>query len=153
MKFSKFQWLAIIVFDLLLRCSFMFLTSLNPLNVIFALCLSLVHLTILVLVNYSVEPFELGVRATAAATLITTNVAFVASIVLTSIALSASGRTTHCYTYQYRYECYWVDGSMTWIGVRSMALAMAIQVFVNTIPFLVCTYRLHWAGNERAARR
>ena len=58
MNFSPYQWVAIIILDVSIRLGVLFGLSLNILFIPVALCFSLLHLTVLILVNYSVTPFE-----------------------------------------------------------------------------------------------
>jgi hypothetical protein len=148
MHLSALQWLIIVLLDVATRAGYMFITSFNIINVIFALLVSALHLTLLILVNYIVMPFQLAARAAVAVTLAVTNLLFAVTFVLFWIVPSSRGRVTACVNN----ECSWIDGSVTWIGVQHISGALVAQLAINLVPVLA-VFVLGSRQSEKIARR
>ena len=138
MNLSGYQWFGVIVLDVLIRAGYFFVASFHALYVPFALVLSLMHLTFLILADYSVASFEPPARAAVAATIIATNVLFFGIFISVWLYLIKSGRQTVCVGT----KCEWIDGAITWRGFQTIALQSLIQFVINVVPFLVmCAWR------------
>jgi hypothetical protein len=137
MNFSPYQWFTLIMLDLLMRASYFFLTSFNVLTLPIALFLSVTHLVVLILVGYAVLDFEFTARTAAAVTISTTNLIFCVVVISIWLAFVSSGRQTLCEGFEYK--CYWIKGSVTWLGVRYIALQVLVQVLISILSVcLVC---------------
>jgi hypothetical protein len=130
--------------DLLIRASYFFLTSLNVLLIPIALFLSVLHLVALILISYSVLDFDLRACTAAAVTVSTTNTVFCGVVIFLWLADIRSGSQTVCV----QYECYWINGSVTWLGARQIGLQVLAQVVINVLSvFIVYAF-----SANRAAR-
>jgi hypothetical protein len=143
MNISAYQWFVIITLDIAIRAGYFFVTSLNVLSIPIALVLSMMHLTLLILIYYSVASFEWPARTAAAVTILLTNTLFLLAFVFIWLNFIQSGRQTVCVGYDRR--CYWVDGVITGFGAQRIAFRALIQLVINLTPVLaVCalsTYR------------
>ena len=143
MNISAYQWLVIITLDIVIRAGYFFVTSLHVLYIPIALVLSMMHLTLLILIYYSVAPFEWPARTAAAATILWTNTLFLLAFVFIWLYFIQAGRQTVCVGHDR--TCYWINGVITGFGAQTIALSALIQVVINLTPVLaICalsTYR------------
>src|SRR5919109_2669919 len=107
MTLSVSRWIAVIALDVVLRAGYVFIFSLNPLNIVVALPLSFIHLVLLISFIHYLATFDISRRKTAV--LLLTNLLFVFFFVLAWVYLIKSGRQTGCV----RNECFWTDGVIT----------------------------------------
>jgi hypothetical protein len=133
MNLSLCQGLCIAALDVYLRIVLLVGLSLNVLMLPFALFFSALYLPILLTTNECVKRFNLRARTSAIATGAISNILYLAVTNFTAIAFNKTLRVTSCYNY----NCRWVDGSITWLGVQGLALDSALAVFANAMPLLL----------------
>jgi hypothetical protein len=133
MNFSVCQWLSIVILDLFIRSVLLVVVSLNILIVPIALILSIIYLWILGFVGACTKTLNLRPQTSMIVTCAVSNILFLALENFTSIAI---GRTVHL-TQCYNYECRWVDGSITWLGIQGLAIDSFAALVANIIPVLL----------------
>src|SRR5262249_8803520 len=92
-----------------------------------AVFLSLFHLVILAIISHSLLACELSARRATLVTILITNASFCGVVILLWLGFIISGQQTACVGY----KCYWVKGSVTWLGVPEIGLQMLFQVMIN----------------------
>jgi hypothetical protein len=142
MNFSRDQWLGIIVMDLAFRTGISFVRGPFLFTVIIAVIVSSIFLTILFAANSYIKTFTLRPGTAAALVLVSANLVFFIMYIGPWFLISQSGHVTDCFNYQ----CTWIDGSMTFFGLRTLLIDIAVQTLVNTVPFLVM-----WSQARRRA--
>jgi hypothetical protein len=131
MKLSPFHWVAIAVCDVLVR-QVLFATSLVS-GARLGPSLSLGHLTLLVIVNYTVARSRLSARTRAVIVLGAANTLFAAALVLLWAAWIRAWGTTACGFA----SCDWINGVITSNGVRTIAWETGIQIASNLLAVVL----------------
>jgi hypothetical protein len=134
MRLSGFQWVVIVVLDVLLRVAafvsliVLLVVPIYGLMVLpFALSVSFCHLTLLVLVGAYIATWDLPPHKSAVTTLAVTNTLFAAAYVAGSAAWKANERSTECADG----ICTWFDGAITLVGVHALIQQTIIHLAVN----------------------
>lgn len=133
MNFSVNQWLSIFALDFLARAALTSIRQPHLLNFLIEIPFSVVYLTLLICANGYVRTFHLPIVKGATIVLAGANIVFVAIYIVLSTYYAATGRVTMCTDY----KCTWVGGSITWLGVQTIATNIAIKLIANVIPFLI----------------
>jgi len=148
MKFSRIQWLAIIVLDALLKAAFFFFFSLSILAIPLALFLTALHLAMFVIARACWRFAIPARRANAIAVLSATNVLFVIVSTLFWVSSIRNRQMTECFGVER--ACHWIEGAVTPIGRRVIAMNMFTYVVLNIIPFVLV---MALSRRERPARK
>jgi hypothetical protein len=144
-----YQWLVIVLFDLLLRILFFF-AGMHILGIPFALVISAMHLVVLFLVTEVVRTLEARAKILTIASLLIANALFTTAFILSWIYFITTGHQTSCTGVEHR--CDWIAGKITWFGVQTMMNHVVIQLIINLVPILLA-YLIRSANDRRAARQ
>lgn len=133
MNFSVNQWLSIFALDFLTRAILTSIRQPHLLNFLIEIPFSVVYLTLLICANGYVRTFHLPTVKAATIILAAANIVFVAIYIILSTYYPATGRVTMCTDY----KCTWLDGSITLLGIQTIATNIAVKLIANVIPFLI----------------
>src|SRR5689334_22175864 len=118
MRLSGHQWLVVVLLDIVIRAICFVAFSFNVALILFAIPLSIIHIIILIITNYSTASISKSYRS--AFVIATTNIIFCVVFIFTWISGIKNGHQTACVGYDYK--CDWIDGVITSTGVGTIAL-------------------------------
>ncbi len=146
LRFKTTQWVAVALLDVGLRSGFAVLATFGPLLVPTTFRYSLIHLALLIPIGAYLSTFEFRPWQWAAIVLTAVNVLFLLIFMLDWLYSVGSGLQTFCNGFRPDdYQCLWIDGRVTWHGLRYLAVAAAIQLAINIVPFLIAwPFSPHW---------
>ena len=126
MPFAAWNWVAVIILDVLLRAA----SVIFPLFMLLVLPWSILHLGMLMSISAYVRTFDLEPRTAMLRTLRWTNGLFAVIYVAAQVHFNWRGRVTSC-----AYDtCSWVNGAVTWPGVGTLAAQTLVQIGINLLP-------------------
>lgn len=147
MTFSRWQWIAIFVLDLLVKAIYFFVTTLHLLTLIFAVFLSLFHFIALLAARVPLRMFSLSHLWNTVAMLALTNILFAALTYVLLLWSIRSRRMTACSGIEN--ICTYVDGTITYAGVLDISTRTAVYILLNLATFLIA-FALRIRGARRA---
>jgi hypothetical protein len=141
---SSSHWWAIIALDLLIKVALSIL--INPFMIVLSIPSWILHLSLLASVNWVVRRLALRPILAAGTTIVVTN--FLFSICFVFFDLFFHGHTG-CVRYvgETEWKCDTVNGHMTWVGIRALALTTGIVILTN-----VLSLTLVWLWNAFRTR-
>jgi hypothetical protein len=148
MGVSLKQWMLFAAFDWLLKSAYLLFVGAAILAPFIAALMTAVHLTALCVVRFFISriraaPFK-GILVP-----ILTNLIFAGILTWFYVSLYQSGSVTECFNN----ECWWVNGTITPLGSRVLALQIGAYAGLNLLTFLAartaeCLYRRRHLNTE-----
>jgi hypothetical protein len=138
MKFSLFQWLAIVLLDVVLKVAYLFIISLNILVVPIGIFLTALHITMFIIARSFVRLLKLSRHSMIALTLFAANALFSGVSIFLRVSFGQGSRVTLCYGV--KPTCEWINGTITPIGIRTLALETAIFIVLNLTALLIVIF-------------
>ena len=144
MYFSGYQWLAVLVLDLVVRTLYLAIAAGSPFFVIIAVPLSIIHWILLLVISSFLTVHHVRTRYSVPIVLFVANALFCSGFAAFLAGSVKNGRMTSCAVGSDR--CDWINGTITDLGIQTIALYTGTQIVVNLIPVLVA-----WLFSARRA--
>lgn len=131
MKPSISNWFAVFGLDIAIRATYFLLTSLNPLEVMYAFFISVFHILILIVTSLLFRITASEWRHSFAASAALASLVFVIVIAVFRLWLIRSGMETSCFNNM----CYWQKGVVNSSGMVFLAIGLTIQLLINIVTY------------------
>jgi hypothetical protein len=133
MYFSGSQWLAAIILDVLIRALVFFMS--RSMFVLISPFISVIHYALLGAVSAAMTGYNVRARFSIPFTILIANIIFFGAFVGLLAGLTKAGRATRCLVESD--QCYWVNGTITELGMWALAQDGLGQIVINLIPLLI----------------